>query len=83
MTTDHTPINFLTLPPEGFVREPVVLAAGGMKRSTLWKWVAEGKFPKPYKISSRLTAWDVADVRRWINEKKRAASQPNEITQTA
>ncbi|MFY7863877.1 helix-turn-helix transcriptional regulator [Roseateles sp.] len=25
-----------------------------------------GKFPKPLKLSSRVTAWKVGDVRAWI-----------------
>jgi predicted DNA-binding transcriptional regulator AlpA len=33
---------------------------------TLWRKVKAGTFPKPYKISSRVTAWKVSSVRAWM-----------------
>lgn len=33
---------------------------------TLWRKVKEGSFPKPIKLSSRVTAWRVGDVRAWL-----------------
>jgi predicted DNA-binding transcriptional regulator AlpA len=34
---------------------------------TLWRKVNNGTFPKPIKLSARITAWNVGDVRKWIN----------------
>lgn len=34
--------------------------------STLWQWVRDGKFPKPVKLSERVTAWRVEDVRAYL-----------------
>jgi predicted DNA-binding transcriptional regulator AlpA len=34
---------------------------------TLWRKVSNGTFPKPTKLSARITAWNVGDVRKWIN----------------
>lgn len=34
---------------------------------TLWRKVQNGTFPKPYKISSRVTAWKVSQVREWMS----------------
>jgi predicted DNA-binding transcriptional regulator AlpA len=34
--------------------------------STLWRWVNAGKFPKPYKLSERVTAWRTDEVNQWI-----------------
>jgi len=28
-----------------------------VSKSTLWKWIAEGKFPAPIKINGTVTAW--------------------------
>ena len=28
-----------------------------MGKTTIWAWVKEGKFPKPIKISPRMTVW--------------------------
>jgi prophage regulatory protein len=33
---------------------------------TLWRRVKDGSFPKPVKLSLRVTAWRVSDVRAWI-----------------
>lgn len=34
--------------------------------ATLWRLVAAGKFPRPSKLSERMTAWRVGDVRAWL-----------------
>jgi predicted DNA-binding transcriptional regulator AlpA len=34
---------------------------------TLWRMVKAGKFPKPTKLSARVTAWQVSQVRDWMN----------------
>jgi len=41
--------------------------------ATFWRLVASRKFPKPTKLSERVTAWKVGDVRAWINEQAAAA----------
>lgn len=33
---------------------------------TLWRKVKNGSFPKPVKLSERVTAWRVSDVRAWL-----------------
>lgn len=33
---------------------------------TLWRMVKANKFPKPTKLSARVTAWQVGDVRAWL-----------------
>lgn len=34
--------------------------------ATFWRKVKDGTFPKPVKLSARITAWRVGDVREWI-----------------
>ena len=34
---------------------------------TLWRRVKAGTFPKPVKLSERVTAWRVEDVRQWLD----------------
>lgn len=36
---------------------------------TLWRKVKSGDFPSPIKLSERVTAWRVEDVRAWLNSK--------------
>lgn len=30
--------------------------------ATIWRWVREGKFPKPFKLGESTTVWDLAEV---------------------
>lgn len=34
--------------------------------STIWKYVKLGEFPKPHKLSMRVTVWNEADIDAWI-----------------
>jgi predicted DNA-binding transcriptional regulator AlpA len=73
---------FDALPDSAFVREsqlvqnprrPEFPALLPFSSATLWRKVAAGTFPKPIKLSKRITAWRVADVRLFIlapNEKE-------------
>ena len=35
-------------------------------RSSLWRWVKEGRFPAPFKLGNRMTAWRASDVAAWL-----------------
>ena len=50
------------------LREPVVRkAVGGIGKTTLWRWVREGRFPKPVRLGANCVAWRSDDVDQWIN----------------
>lgn len=51
----------------GFLRQPEVLSLIPFSKSTLWRRVRSGTFPMPVKLSQRITAWRVEDIRRWID----------------
>lgn len=34
--------------------------------ATIWRWVRDGKFPKPFKLSSCVTVWNLSDVEDFI-----------------
>jgi prophage regulatory protein len=55
-----------SLPDTGFVRLPVVLKFFPVSKSTWWAGVKSGKFPKSHKLSERVTAWKVEDIRALI-----------------
>lgn len=54
------------LPATGYARLPVVAACTGLAKSTVWSWCAQGRFPKPVKLSPRVSAWPVTEVRAWL-----------------
>lgn len=75
-------IPFDSLPDSAFLRERQLL--GGLvpfSSATLWRRVGDGRFPKPVKLETHITAWRVGDVRAWLAshgtppppEKKRGA----------
>ena len=70
------PSVFDALPASAFIREsqlvqspkrPDTAAPLPFSAPTLWRKVAAGTFPKPFKLSERVTAWRVGEVRDWIN----------------
>ncbi|HYF60781.1 MAG TPA: AlpA family phage regulatory protein [Burkholderiaceae bacterium] len=64
------------LPEVGFLRLPQILddptanppipALIPACKSTWWAGVKSGRFPKPVKLSPRVTAWRAADIRTLI-----------------
>ncbi len=67
-SADRQTGNVVRLPETGFLRQPQVLVFVLISRSTLWRRIQTGTFPEPVKLSARVTAWRVEDVRRWITE---------------
>lgn len=57
-----------TLPQVGFLRQSQVLQFVPISKSTLWRRVQTRTFPEPVKLSQRVTAWRVEDIRQWIAE---------------
>jgi prophage regulatory protein len=47
---------------QGFLRLPQVLEILPISKSTWWKGIKEGRFPKPVKLTERTSAWLRADI---------------------
>lgn len=71
----HIP-SFDKLPDNAYVRESQLIQRRKHSVSpsplpfsapTLWRMVKGGTFPKPIKLSMRVTAWRVGDVRQWLS----------------
>ena len=52
------------------VRALGVCKMTSLSRSTIWRLVKNNKFPKPFSISQRATAWKVEDIKDWVENKK-------------
>ena len=51
----------------GYVRQAQLIPAiVPFSAATLWRKVQSGEFPEPVKLSSRITAWRVEDIRHWM-----------------
>ena len=56
--------NFDSLPDSANVRQPVVQGLFGCSSATVWRNVKKGIIPAPRKLSERVTAWNVGDLRK-------------------
>lgn len=41
-----------------------------ISRSTVWRWLKEGKFPKPVKLGSASARWRLVDLEAWEQTRK-------------
>ena len=56
--------NFDSLPDSANVRQPVVQGLFGCSHATIWRMVKKGTIPAPKKLSERVTAWNVGELRK-------------------
>ena len=64
---------FDELPATGFVRQSQLIPnIVPFSPATLWREVKAGTFPAPVKLSQRVTAWRVGDIRSWIQTRTAA-----------
>lgn len=58
--------------PQGMSRAKDLLPFLPFGITSLWNYTKAGKFPKPIKISSTVTAWRNADVIAWLENQQAA-----------
>ena len=46
-----------------------VMHTTGLARSTVYKYIADGNFPKPVSLGERNVAWLQSEIEDWIMEK--------------
>lgn len=54
------------LPSTGFLRISQIIKLIPVAKSTWWAGVKTGRFPKPVKLSPRVTVWRVEDIKKLI-----------------
>ena len=59
--------NFDNLPDTGYIRQwQLIPAVVPVSSATLWRKCKAGLFPRPVKLSARVSAWNVGAVRKWL-----------------
>ncbi|QCP87440.1 AlpA family transcriptional regulator [Cereibacter sphaeroides] len=59
--------------PEKYLRRTNVESVTGLSRTTIYRLMAEGKFPKPVKLTSRAVAWPESRISEWLASRPEAA----------
>lgn len=54
---------------ERLIRLPAVEAMTGCKKSTIYKLMKEGKFPRCVSVTARMVAWPESAVLTWVQER--------------
>ncbi|WBU52067.1 AlpA family transcriptional regulator [Paracoccus sp. SCSIO 75233] len=55
-------------------RRPEVEKITGLSRSTLYRLMAEGNFPKPIKLTGKAVGWTDAAIDDWLDSREQAAA---------
>jgi prophage regulatory protein len=61
-----------TTPATG--KKPRVAGRYPVGPATIWRWVKEGRFPKPVILGPQTTAWRVEDLDAWDAQRGGASS---------
>jgi len=48
-----------------YLKDRLVAARYGVSRATIWRWVSEGIFPAPVKLTKGCTRWRESDLLMW------------------
>ena len=58
---------------EKYLRRPAVQDLTGLSRSTIYRLMEDGAFPRPVRLSPRTVAWRESDLTAWFAERARAS----------
>ena len=47
----------------------------GLSRSSIYKMMADGRFPRPIKLGRRSVGWRTAEIERWLDEMQEALDE--------
>lgn len=51
------------------LRLPEVMKIIGLRRSTIYRKISEGSFPRPIPLGERAVGWIESDIQEWIDKK--------------
>ncbi|EGG9814475.1 AlpA family phage regulatory protein [Salmonella enterica] len=55
------------------LRWPDVLHITQISRSTVWRMMQRGAFPKQVDVGTHCAVWDAEEINRWVEERKRVS----------
>lgn len=39
-----------------------------LSSATIYRWVKEGRFPKPIRLGTKMVRWKTSDIEQWLKE---------------
>lgn len=60
------------MPMPALLSRDAVLKIAGISNATLYRWMANGEFPQPVRISRYKVGWLESDIEAWIKGKVEA-----------
>jgi len=60
--------------PARIIRLPEVIGATQLSRSTIYRLLGSGAFPRPMKLSERAIGWRRDELDAWLTSRERARS---------
>ncbi|WP_233997101.1 helix-turn-helix transcriptional regulator [Porphyrobacter sp. HT-58-2] len=61
--------------PSRLLRLPEVVARVGLRRSTIYKRMSDGRFPKCRSLGAKCSVWVEAEIDAWIENVVRSGNQ--------
>ncbi|MEW5993336.1 MAG: AlpA family transcriptional regulator [Candidatus Zixiibacteriota bacterium] len=62
---------------ERLLRLPEVERRVALKRSTIYRRIKEGSFPKPRKLAVNVSVWPESEIDRWVEQVLQGAAPEN------
>lgn len=64
------------IPKTGFIRRFRMPELLGVSMPTIDRWVKNGTLPRPIKLTDNVTAFDAAEINKWLEERKGKRDDP-------
>ena len=61
------------------LRLPLVKARTGLSRSSIYKRISDGCFPRPVSLGGRAVGWIEVEIDDWLNHQIEASRKPAEV----
>lgn len=53
---------------DGYLRLPIVIQRTGLPRSSLYRLIGEGRFPRQIPLTRRTVRWKASAVQQWLDD---------------
>ena len=60
--------------PPRFIRLPQVVEMTGLGKTTIYRWINHGTFPKQIQIGGKSVVWNEREVIDWMNQQVATAT---------